>query len=312
MLETMDELEDQYTAALRDSIRGIGEPALQRAYELGRRALAEGLGVLDMAAMYHKALAAVLSRVSTLDERTLVLRAGASVFVESLSPFEMTHRAFRETNTALRRLNQTLEEESRRIAHALHDEAGQIVASVHLALEEVAANLPPAREHLQKVKGLLDQIEGQLRRLSHELRPTILDDLGLLPALKFLAEGVAARTGLLITVEGEAAPPLSPLIENTVYRIVQEALTNVARHAKGSQVDVSIQQELQTLRCSIKDDGVGFDVAAVLARIGGRGLGLIGIRERLNSLGGSLSIVSNQDQGTELVITIPHANPREL
>src|SRR5437867_2722557 len=311
MPETMDKLEDQYTAALQDSIRGMGEPALQLAYELGRRALAEGLGVLDMAAMYHKALAAVLSRVSTPEERALVLRAGASFFVESLSPFEMTHRGFRETNTALRRLNQTLEDESKRIAHALHDEAGQLLASVHLALEEVAGNLPPARQHLQKVKGLLDQIEGQLRRLSHELRPTILDDLGLLPALKFLAEGVAARTGLLITVDGGSAPSLSPLLETTLYRIVQEALTNVARHAKASQVDITVHQELQTLRCSIRDNGVGFDVPAVLAKLGGRGLGLIGIRERLNSLGGSLSIMSKQGQGTELVITIPHTNSRE-
>ncbi|MGH7206637.1 MAG: ATP-binding protein [Nitrospiraceae bacterium] len=309
MPETMDKLEDQYTAALLDSIRGMGESALHQAYELGRRALAEGLGVLDMAAMYHKALAAVLSRASTPEERTRMLRAGSSFFVESLSPFEMTHRAFRETNATLRRLNQTLEDESNRIAHALHDEAGQLLASVHLALEEVAGNLPPARQHLQKVKGLLDQIEGQLRRLSHELRPTILDDLGLIPALKFLAEGVAARTGLLITVEGESTPSLSPLLETSLYRIVQEAFTNVTRHAKASQVNVTVHQEPQTLRCSIRDNGVGFDVPAVLARTGRRGLGLIGIRERLNSLGGSLSIVSNFGQGTELVITIPHMNP---
>src|SRR5438094_9179493 len=292
MPETMDKLEDQYTAALQDSIQGGGEPALQQAYELGRRALAEGLGVLDMATMYHKALAAVLSRASTPEERTPTLRAGASFFVESLSPFEMTHRGYRATNTTLRRLNQTLEEESKRIAHALHDEAGQLLASVHLALEEVAGNLPPAREHLQKVKGLLDQIEGQLRRLSHELRPTILDDLGLLPALKFLAEGVAARTGLLITMEGDSELSLSPLLSTTLYRIVQEAFTNVMRHAKATRVNVAIQQELGTLRCSIKDNGVGFDVSSLPARFGDRGLGMIGIRERLNSVGGSLSLLS--------------------
>ncbi len=140
----MNKLEDQYAAALLDSIRGIGESALQQAYELGRRALTEGLGVLDMAAMYHKALAAVLSLASTQEERTLMLRAAVSFFVESLSPFEMTHRGFRETNTALRRLNQTLEEESKRIAHALHDEAGQLLASVHLALEEVAGKFGTA------------------------------------------------------------------------------------------------------------------------------------------------------------------------
>lgn len=307
----MEKLEDQYSAALRDSIAGMGESALQQAYELGRRALADGLGVLDMAAMYHKALAAGLPRHSTPEETALMLRAGASFFAESLSPFEMTHRGFRDTNIALRHLNQTLEQEIKRIAHALHDEAGQLLASVYLALDEVARNLPPPRNHLLEVKGLLDLIEGQLRRLSHELRPTILDDLGLLPALKFLAEGVAARTGLLITVEGDSKPSLSPLLATTLYRIVQEALTNVMRHAKASQVNVTIQHEHQTLQCSIKDNGVGFDVSSLSARIGERGLGMIGIRERLNSVGGSLSLVSTVGQGTELVVTIPHTDSPE-
>src|SRR5438876_610511 len=252
MPETMDKLEDQYTAALRDSIRGMGEPALQLAYELGRRALAEGLGVLDMAAMYHKALAAVLSRVSTPEERALVLRAGASFFVESLSPFEMTHRGFRETNTALRRLNQTLEEESKRIAHALHDEAGQLLASVHLALEAIARDVAPTASHQFKAaKDLLDQIEAHLRRLSHELRPTILDDLGLVPALEFLSEGVSKRTKLQVTVEGLTIGRLTTSVETALYRIVQEALNNATRHAQASSTTIRLEQNSQLIRCLI-------------------------------------------------------------
>jgi len=306
MRETMETLEDQYMAALRDSIAGMGESSLQQAYELGRKALADGLGVLDMAAMYHKALAAGLPRHSTHEETVLMLQTGASFFAESLSPFEMTHRGFRETNIGLRHLNQTLEREIQRIAHALHDEAGQLLASVYLALEEVARNLPPAREPLLKVKGLLDLIEGQLRRLSHELRPTILEEMGLLPAVKFLAEGVTARTGLSITVEGDSEFSPTPLLSATVYRIVQEALTNVTRHAKATHVHVTIQHELQTLRCSVKDNGVGFDVASLSARTGEGGLGMIGIRERLNSIGGDFVLMSTLGRGTELVITIPH------
>ena len=293
-------------AALRDSIAGMGESSLQQAYELGRKALADGLGVLDMAAMYHKALAAGLPRHSTHEETVLMLQTGASFFAESLSPFEMTHRGFRETNIGLRHLNQTLEREIQRIAHALHDEAGQLLASVYLALEEVARNLPPAREPLLKVKGLLDLIEGQLRRLSHELRPTILEEMGLLPAVKFLAEGVTARTGLSITVEGDSEFSPTPLLSATVYRIIQEAFTNVTRHAKATHVHVTIQHELQTLRCSVKDNGVGFDVASLSARTGEGGLGMIGIRERLNSIGGDLVLKSTLGRGTELVITIPH------
>ncbi len=306
MREIMEKLEDQYTAALRDSIAGMGESSLQQAYELGRRGLAEGLGVLDMAAMYHKALAAGLPRHSTPEETVLMLQAGASFFAESLSPYEMTHRGFREANVGLRHLNQTLEKEIQRIAHALHDEAGQLLASVYLALEEVARNLPPAREPLRKVKGLLDLIEGQLRRLSHELRPTILEEIGLLPAIKFLAEGVTARTGLSITVEGDSKFSPTPLLSATVYRIIQEAFTNVMRHAKATHVHVTIQHERQTLRCSIKDNGVGFDVSSLSARTGEGGLGMIGIRERLNSVGGDLVLMSTLGRGTELVITIPH------
>jgi signal transduction histidine kinase len=302
----MEKLEDQYTSALRDSIAGMGESSLQQAYELGRRGLADGLGVLDMAAMYHKALAAGLPQHSTAEETVLMLQAGASFFAESLSPFEMTHRGFREANVGLRHLNQTLEKEIQRIAHALHDEAGQLLASVYLALEEVARSVPPAREHLLKVKGLLDLIEGQFRRISHELRPTILEELGLLPAIKFLADGVTARTGLLITVDGDAEFSSSPLLSATVYRIIQEAITNVTRHAKATHVHVTIQHERQTLRCSVKDNGVGFDVSSLSARSGEGGLGMIGIRERLNSVGGTLSLLSTLGRGTELVIIIPH------
>ena len=311
MRETMEKLEDQYTSALRDSLSRMGESSLQQAYELGRRGLADGLGVLDMAAMYHKALAAGLPRHSTPEETVLMLQAGASFFVESLSPFEMTHRGFREANIGLRQMNQTLEQEIQRIAQALHDEAGQLLASVYLALDEVARNLPPAREPLLKVKGLLDLIEGQVRRLSHELRPTILDELGILAAIKFLAEGVTARTGLMITVEGDFDPSPSPLLSATIYRIIQEAFTNVTRHAKATQVHVTVQQDRQTLRCSVKDDGVGFDVSSLSARTGEGGLGMIGIRERLNSIGGALSLMSSPGRGTELMITIPHIRSSE-
>jgi signal transduction histidine kinase len=302
----MEKLEDQYTAALRDSIAGMGESSLQQAYELGRRGLAEGLGVLDMAAMYHKALAAGLPQHATPEETMLMLQAGAIFFAETLSPYEMTHRGFQEANVGLRHLNQTLEKEIQRIAHALHDEAGQLLASVYLALEEVARNLPPAREPLLKVKGLLDLIEGQLRRLSHELRPTILEEMGLLPAVKFLAESVTARTGLSITVEGDSKFSPAPLLSATVYRIIQEAFTNVTRHAKATHVHVTILHERQSLRCSVRDNGVGFDVSSLSARTGEGGLGMIGIRERLNSVGGALSLNSTLGRGTELVIIIPH------
>lgn len=207
---------------------------------------------------------------------------------------------------ALRHLNEALEQESRRIAHALHDEAGQLLAAVDIALEEFAREMPPtAQAHLQEVRGLLDQIEAQLRHISHELRPTILDDLGLVAALEFLAEGVSARTGLSITVDGVIQDRLPLPIETALYRIAQEALNNVAKHAQATSVTVQVNRENRRVRCTIHDDGIGFDVPAVLARKGERGLGLIGIRERLYALGGRLHITSAHGQGTELSIAIP-------
>jgi signal transduction histidine kinase len=296
----------EYTAGLHEYLSEGGEAALQRAYESGRSALSQGLGVLDMITMHGVALEWVLQKRSLPEPAVEFVRSADHYLLESLSPFEMTHRGVREANALLRRLNQTLEEEYKRIAHALHDEAGQLLVSVRLALNEAARCVPPARERLDGIKGLLDQIERQLRQLSHELRPMVLDDLGLLPALKFLADGVAARTGLRIAIEGDATLSLLPLMETVLYRVVQEALTNVARHAGAVQVRIDIRQDSQFVRCSIKDDGAGFDESEVLARTEGKGLGLVGMRERVNSLGGSLSIVSNRPVGTELIVTIPH------
>ena len=306
MKRPFEELLKQYTNALEDHLAGGGETALQEAYELGRRALAEGLGVLDMASLHADALATVLLRAATPADCTATVNAGANFFAESLSPFEMTHRGYREANMALRHLNEMLEEEAKRIAHALHDEAGQLLASVHLALEEAAHELPPpAAERLQKVRRLLDQIEAQLRRLSHELRPTILDDLGLVPALEFLATGVSARTGVPIAVEGSSEQRLPLVIETTLYRIAQEALTNVAKHAQATLVTIQLKREDRIVRCSIRDNGVGFLPVVALGPRVERGLGFVGIHERLKTLGGTLRIVSSPGQGTELLITIP-------
>jgi PAS domain S-box-containing protein len=212
----------------------------------------------------------------------------------------------KRSEEALHQLNEMQENVAKRIAHALHDEAGQVLASVYLAVAEVARDLPsPARERLGRIWQLLDQVDGHLRRLSHELRPTILDDLGLLPAIEFLAEGVSKRTGLAISVKGSTEGRLSPVSETSLYRTVQEALTNVVRHARASQVVIQLHRDRRTFRCSVQDDGVGFDPDLEAARRGDRGLGLIGIRERLKALGGQLRINAAPGRGTELVMTLP-------
>jgi signal transduction histidine kinase len=300
------ELLEWYTRALYDYMAGSGEEALHRAYELSRKAIADDLGLLEMAAVHHEAILRVMPRPLTAEERSRTVRMLENFFVESLSPFEMTHRAFRESNTALRRMNQMLEEEAKRIAHALHDEAGQLLAAVYLAVDQLAADVPDQqRQRLMNVRSLLDQVREQIRQLSHELRPTLLDDLGLIPALEFLAQGMSSRAGIPITIEGSRNGRFTPVVETALYRIVREALSNVLRHSRASHVNVHVERENRNVRCVVRDDGVGFDVNSVFTRKGEKGFGLIGIRERLEGLNGSLEINSTPGRGTELRITIP-------
>ena len=306
MRNTRSDLIEEYSANLREYLEGGGEASLKKAYDRARRVMAEGVGVLEMASVHHEALAMLMREAFGLEAATQVLFAAQTFFVESVSPFEMTHRAFEESNMALRQLNERLEEEAKRIAHALHAEASQLLVSAFLTLESVSLELPPdVRPHLSKIRNLLDQVSGQIRTLSHELRPTILDDLGLLPALRFLAEGVSSRSSIPVTVAGKLELRPAPAVETTLYRAVQEALTNITKHASATTVVVQVLKENGRIICSVRDDGAGFDETALVGGKRKGGIGLIGIRERLHSLHGTLQIKSAPGRGTDLIITIP-------
>jgi len=168
-LETVGE--EQYLLALRAYLDRGGEQALRSAYELGRAAVAEGKGILQFVAMHQAALQKLLSDPLTTVDVAQMLNSTWGFLAEGLSPYEMTHRGFREAVSTLLHLNETLEQEIQRIARAVHDEAGQLAVAVHLALAEVGRDLPLViRDRLQPVVALLAQIEEQIRRLSHELR----------------------------------------------------------------------------------------------------------------------------------------------
>lgn len=297
----MDGLQVDYERALKTFLHEGGESSLKQAYELGRRALGQGKGILDMIGVHQQTLERILDGQPAAD---LVRRAG-DFLTESMSPFEMTHRAFGEANETLRRLNESLEGETRRIARALHDESGQLLAAVHIQLLQLARHLAPsAQASLRDIEALLEQIEQQLRNFSHDLRPTVLDDYGLLPALQSLAERFSKRFGTPVSVDSKPMPRLTKTTEAAMYRVAQEALNNVARHAKATRVHIRLWMSPGELHCRIRDDGVGFDPAA-LPRASKNALGIIGIRERLNVLGGSLEIQSAPQQGTELKIEVP-------
>jgi signal transduction histidine kinase len=308
-----ESFEEQYRSSLREYATRGGELALGRAYELGRRALAERKSLVEMGSLHHQAVLDLVRSVDDEKRREEFLRASSEFFAECVSPYEMAHRGFQDAVTALRQLNETLEEEIKRIAYAVHDEAGQLLVAVHLALADVASELPELQQaKFAQITELLNEVEKHLRRYSHELRPTILDDLGWIPAIRFLADGISKRANLPIHIEATISERLPSAIETTLYRIVQESLTNAVKHAGAGNVWIRARRDNAVLCCSIRDDGAGFDILQGQNATQRKGLGLIAMRERVSAIGGTLQIDSRPGHGTELSIRIPlevdHAN----
>ena len=301
----MTEAASAYPISLHDYLGGAGESALQQAYQIGRRALEAGVGLVAIADIHHACLRTLLTQKLANEERDRILTGAAQFFAECISPYEMTYGGFREANTALRHFNEVLENEAKRIANALHDEAGQLLVAVYIALQSLSDEVPAVQPHVPKVTQLLDQIELQLRRLSHELAPALLNDLGLVPALRYLFEGLAQRSQLQVSVEEVPERRLPRRVETTLYHIAKEALHNVVKHAQATGVWIRFQRTAGSIVCSIRDNGRGFDSASIAHRQGEQGFGLMGMRERLNVVGGHLQINSTNGDGTELLISVP-------
>lgn len=301
----MTEAAVAYPDALKNYLGGAGESALQQAYQIGRSALDAGIGLVAIADVHHACLRKLLAQTIANDERDRILTGAAQFFAECTSPYEMTYGGFREANTALRHFNEVLEQEAKRIANALHDEAGQLLVAVYIALQTLCSDVPAVEPHVLKVTQLLDQIEVQLRRLSHELMPALLNDLGLVPALKYLFEGLAQRSRLQISIDAVPEQRLPRRVETTLYHVAKEALHNVIKHARATAVWIQFQRKAGSISCRIRDNGAGFDPASIAGRRGEHGFGLIGMRERLSVVGGDMQINSANGCGTELVISIP-------
>jgi signal transduction histidine kinase len=172
----------------------------------------------------------------------------------------------------------------------------------------------PQQDQIGHVEELLKEVERHLRRYSHELRPTILDDLGWIPAIRFLAEGVSKRSSLPIHIETTISGRLSNAMETALYRVVQEALTNAVKHAKAKNIWIRVWQNKGVLFCSVRDDGVGYDAGHVRRASGAKGLGLVAMRERVSAIGGTLQIDTNPGLGTEVRLQLSlegsYGNPR--
>ncbi len=202
------------------------------------------------------------------------------------------------------------EEERRRIARELHDEASQALAAllVSLRLMENAPNLEDARAQGARMREVVNQTLDEIRALAWELRPSVLDDLGLVPALTRYIQSCRSRFGMEIDLEvvGLDQVRLPWEVETALYRIAQEALTNAARHAGARHVSVVLEQRGNRALLIVEDDGEGFDVAQVRASVQERGrLGLYGMEERASLVGGRLTVESAPGSGTTVVVEVP-------
>jgi signal transduction histidine kinase len=296
---------------LQDYLRQPGEMELQRAGELGRDAMRRGMGLLEMSAIHHQSVGLCLSLQSpTARELAHTMTAAGHFLAASLSPFEVNRRQFQQSNTALRYQNGKLEDQVTRVSRVVFDEAMQLVAVAGLALDRANGKLPAAqRGNLGEVQGLLDRIGEQLAACSCDLRPRVLEDLGLRAAIQSLSRRFQAVAQIDVMADA-AAGQLQPEAGLVVYRAVQEALTNVSRHARARHVTIRLGGEDGGVQCSVRDDGIGFDASRFFRGTAERGSGLISIRESLRSIGGTLAIHSRPGGGTEVAIAIGR-NPEE-
>jgi signal transduction histidine kinase len=212
----------------------------------------------------------------------------------------------------LRKVIVAQEEEHKYLARELHDDFAQSLAALSVTVQSAAQIIPadmvPVHERLARVQALTQETLQETSRWIQDLRPRLLDDLGLAPALRAYAEARFENTATHTYIESSNLPPrLPPEVELTLFRVLQEALSNVAKHAQARNVRVRIEQyENGMVVAHVQDDGIGFIPAKYLhAQEGLRGVGLLGMRERVELLGGTLTIDSTPGRGTRLRIEIP-------
>jgi signal transduction histidine kinase len=224
---------------------------------------------------------------------------------------EMQHGKVLAAEEELRRLSQQLvgaqEEERRALSRDLHDQVGQVLTALRMSLgnfERAVDGIDPRiTRELDLAKRLAGQALRSTRDLAMGLRPTMLDDLGLQAALEWYARQHAKLYGVPVSVHISAGlDQLSDAQKTCIYRIVQESLNNVAKHARASSIEIAVASSLGTITLEISDDGLGFDMQK---QEGGSGLGLLGMRERVTQLGGDIVIKSTPNAGTRVSARLP-------
>lgn len=241
-------------------------------------------------------------------------RTAVQMVITDVSESAQQGRELERSRSDLRKLSANLvnarEDERRRIARELHDELGQRLTALKMELAALAtqADAPTRERRIASMVEMVDDTVASVRRIATELRPLMLDDLGLNAAIEWLAQNWAARMGVRVKLHLEPLPEIDDAATIALYRVVQEALTNIARHARAREVRIELRRSADALRLSVQDDGVGFDEGSIY-REGSHGL--MGIRERAHMLGGELRIGNARHGGGRISVRLPLRLTRE-
>ena len=294
---------------VREEISAEGPPLISNSYRLGYRSsltlplrgAARITGMLNI--MWSRLGGANAVQVPLIAQ----IANAIALAVERQQLFEQVDAARERLKLLSQRLIEVQETERRHLGRELHDGIGQQLTGIKLLLT-AAQRRSMDRATLGEVSHVLDDILARVRELSLDLRPPMLDDFGLLPALLWLVQRYTAQTKIEVSLSSECSERrFAPAVETAAYRIVQEALTNVTRHARVTHARVTIRCDGAKLRVYVADDGVGFDPESVFS--GASGGGLTGMRERAALLGGNLIVDSTPGSGTRLTAELPFGTP---
>lgn len=242
-------------------------------------------------------------------KRVLAFAHHAAIAIKNASMFDQINTSHNRLRVLARKVVSAQESERQRLSRELHDQAGQALIALKISLETIRMDLPHESEHLnhrlQDAIGLTDLTMEQLRVLAHDLRPPSLDTIGLRATLENYSTNFTRRTNLNLNFE---CPDLdiSDTVKITLYRIVQEGLTNIAKYAQASQVHIEVKSiKLEMISLTIDDDGVGVEDPSALLNGANRGIGILGMQERLELVGGSLSLSKSKLGGICIIAIVP-------
>jgi len=276
--------------------------------------------VLGAGMFFGKKLMGILSitsikkQITFTQEETKLVQTMANqiaIAIENARLMQVVKKRTQDLRDLSAELMKVQENERKRIAQELHDEVGQMLQSMKMSLDRIKMNLRSKPQKLDDIQDWLLDTENllantidEIRTLTFDLRPSMLDDFGLIPTLRWFIENYSRRSNIQVSLKTkDQRYRFPPDIEVTLYRIIQEALTNVAKHAHATQASILVSPKNSTAFLSVRDNGVGFDVRKALSHP--MGMGLLNIKERVNLLGGSLEIITRPRKGTRLNINIP-------